>query len=74
MTAEDKKNKPFRRAFLGYSIQEVNAYKEQVQDRVGALSAENDALKRRLVDFKEELSSYREREMSLEATLRQTAR
>jgi cell division initiation protein len=72
MTAEDKKNKPFRRAFLGYSIQEVNAYKEQVQDRVGALSAENDALKRRLVDFKEELSSYREREMSLEATLRQT--
>ena len=57
---------------MGYSIQEVSAYKEQVQDRLGALAAENDALKRRLVDFKEELSSYREREMSLEATLRQT--
>ena len=72
MTSDDLKNKPFKRSIMGYSIPEVDQFQAQATERISSLIAENEALKRRLVEFKGELSSYREREKSLEATLAQT--
>lgn len=68
ITPEEISEKEFKKSFRGYSEEEVDIFLDQVKEDYESLVKENEAVKEKILMYKEQVSKY----SSIEETLKET--